>query len=171
MTSLQLVEFINHLRKQDGNAPYVELLHKDFMGKIPKVLKAVAIQFTTAFYEVNNAKRERQIAIFEKREAMLMAMSYSYDIQAVVYDAWETAEKALFERVVLIAPVVKSHVANEDYADALKVLASVRTEVDQFFAEVMVNVDEPLIRANRLGLLKSLFDLLNAVADISRLGV
>ncbi len=83
----------------------------------------------------------------------------------------EAAEKALFERVTLIAPVVKSHVANEDYADALKVLASVRAEVDQFFAEVMVNVDEPLIRANRLGLLKSLFDLLNAVADISRLGV
>jgi glycyl-tRNA synthetase beta chain len=83
----------------------------------------------------------------------------------------EPAEKALFERVVLIAPVVKSHVANEDYADALKVLASVRAEVDQFFEDVMVNVDEPLIRANRLGLLKSLFDQLNAVADISKLGV
>lgn len=83
----------------------------------------------------------------------------------------EPAEKALFERVVLIAPVVKSHVTNEDYADALKVLASVRAEVDQFFEDVMVNVDEPLIRANRLGLLKSLFDQLNAVADISKLGV
>ncbi len=83
----------------------------------------------------------------------------------------EAAEKALFERVVLIAPVVRSHVANEDYADALKVLAAVRAEVDRFFDEVMVNVDEPLIRANRLGLLKSLFDQLNAVADISKLGV
>jgi glycyl-tRNA synthetase beta chain len=71
----------------------------------------------------------------------------------------------------LIAPLVKSHVANEDYADALKVLASVRAEVDRFFDEVMVNVDEPLLRANRLGLLKSLFDQLNAVADISKLGV
>ena len=71
----------------------------------------------------------------------------------------------------LIAPVVTSHVANKDYADALKVLASVRAEVDQFFEDVMVNVDEPLIRANRLGLLKALFDQLNAVADISKLGV
>ena len=83
----------------------------------------------------------------------------------------EPAEKALFQRVVLIAPVVTSHVANKDYADALKVLASVRAEVDQFFEDVMVNVDEPLIRANRLGLLKALFDQLNAVADISKLGV
>ena len=83
----------------------------------------------------------------------------------------ESAEKALFERVTLIAPVVKSHVANADYANALKALASVRAEVDRFFDDVMVNVDEPLLRANRLGLLKSLFDQLNAVADISRLGV
>jgi hypothetical protein len=68
----------------------------------------------------------------------------------------EDAEKALFQRVLLIAPLVRSHVANEDYADALKVLASVRAEVDRFFDEVMVNVDEPLLRGNRLGLLKAL---------------
>jgi glycyl-tRNA synthetase beta chain len=83
----------------------------------------------------------------------------------------EAAEKALFERVVLIAPLVRSHVANGDYTDALRVLASVRAEVDRFFEEVMVNVDEPLLRANRLGLLKALYDQLNAVADISRLAV
>ena len=83
----------------------------------------------------------------------------------------EPAEKVLFERVVLLAPLIKSHVANEDYADALKVLASVRSAVDLFFDEVMVNVEEPMLRANRLGLLKTLFDQLNAVADISKLGV
>lgn len=83
----------------------------------------------------------------------------------------EDAEKALFERVLLIAPLVKAHVANEDYADALKVLASVRAEVDRFFEEVMVNVPEPLLRGNRLGLLKTLFEQLNAVADIAKLAL
>jgi glycyl-tRNA synthetase beta chain len=83
----------------------------------------------------------------------------------------EPAEKALFERVAQLAPLIKSHVANENYADALKALASVRDEVDRFFDDVMVNVDDAKLRANRLGLLKGLFDQLNAVADISRLGV
>ena len=83
----------------------------------------------------------------------------------------EPAEKALFERVIKLAPLVKSHVANGDYADALQALATVRAEVDSFFDTVMVNVDEPLLRANRLGLLKALFDQLNAVADISKLAV
>ena len=81
----------------------------------------------------------------------------------------EPAEKALFERVVLLAPQIESFVANHDYTDALKALAGVRAEVDRFFDEVMVMAEEPLIRANRLALLKTLSTLLNAVADISRL--
>ena len=83
----------------------------------------------------------------------------------------EAAEKALFDRVVQLAPLVTSHVDNGDYAEALLALSSVRGEVDRFFDEVMVNTDEPLLRANRLGLLKSLYAQLNAVADISRLAV
>ena len=83
----------------------------------------------------------------------------------------EGAEQALYARVQEIAPVVARHVADEAYADALKALATVRSEVDHFFDKVMVNVEDPAVRANRLGLLKALFEQLNAVADISRLGV
>jgi len=83
----------------------------------------------------------------------------------------EDAEKALFQRVIVLAPQVRSHVRNEDYADALKALAAVRVEVDLFFDEVMVNVQEPLLRNNRLGLLKALHEELNAVADIAKLTV
>jgi len=83
----------------------------------------------------------------------------------------EDAEKALYARVQALGPVVKTHVARQRYAEALKALASVRAEVDQFFDKVMVNVDDLALRDNRLGLLKALFEQLNAVADISKLGV
>jgi glycyl-tRNA synthetase beta chain len=83
----------------------------------------------------------------------------------------EDAEKALFEKVLHITPRVKSHVASEGYTEALRELATVREAVDTFFDKVMVNVDEPLLRGNRLGLLTALFEQLNAVADISRLAV
>jgi glycyl-tRNA synthetase beta chain len=81
----------------------------------------------------------------------------------------EAAEKALFERVTAITPAVRSFVANEDYADALKALAALKIEVDAFFDGVMVMAEEPLTRANRLALLRQLADLMNQVADISRL--
>jgi len=81
----------------------------------------------------------------------------------------EDAEKALFHQVVEVAPLVRSHVANEDYTDALCALAGLRAAVDQFFEDVMVMAEEPLTRANRLALLAQLAGLMNQVADISRL--
>ena len=81
----------------------------------------------------------------------------------------EDAEKALFAVVTRLAPTVASLVGNADYASALTVLAGARSEVDAFFDQVMVMTDEPLVRNNRLALLKSLGELMNQVADISRL--
>jgi len=83
----------------------------------------------------------------------------------------EEAEKALFHRLVEVAPLVRSHENNEAYTDALCALAGLRETVDRFFDGVMVMADEPLIRANRLALLDQLAGLMNCVADISRLSV
>ena len=71
--------------------------------------------------------------------------------------------------MVEVAPLVRSHVANEDYTDALCALAGLRAAVDQFFEDVMVMAEEPLTRANRIALLAQLAGLMNQVADISRL--
>ncbi len=81
----------------------------------------------------------------------------------------EDAEKALFHQVVEVAPLVRSHVANEDYTDALCALAGLRAAVDRFFEDVMVMAEEPLTRANRIALLAQLAGLMNQVADLSRL--
>ncbi len=81
----------------------------------------------------------------------------------------EAAEKALFEQLNAVAPRVRSYFDNEDYTDALRVLAGLRESVDRFFEEVMVMAEEPLIRANRLALLGALAAQMNRVADLSRL--
>ncbi|MEN6584829.1 MAG: glycine--tRNA ligase subunit beta [Sulfuricella sp.] len=81
----------------------------------------------------------------------------------------EAAERELFEVVSRLAPQVTSLLQNEDYTGALTRLAGARQAVDSFFDGVMVMADEPLIRNNRLALLKSLGDLMNQVADISKL--
>jgi glycyl-tRNA synthetase beta chain len=41
--------------------------------------------------------------------------------------------------------------------------------VDAFFDAVMVNADDPALRANRLALLAALQRAMNRVADLSRL--
>ncbi len=83
----------------------------------------------------------------------------------------EDAERALFNQLTALTPSVKSRVANEDYTNALRELAGLRGAVDSFFDKVMVMVEEPLTRRNRLALLGQLATTMNQVADISRLAV
>ncbi|MDD5297806.1 MAG: glycine--tRNA ligase subunit beta [Rhodocyclaceae bacterium] len=79
------------------------------------------------------------------------------------------AERNLFRQLNEISPQIRSLMFNEDYTGALKMLASLRAVVDTFFDQVMVNADDPAIRANRLALLAQLASLMNGVADISKL--
>ena len=103
MSSPEIVDFINESRKFDENP--IQLRHDSFMAKVPKVLGVeVAPKFIgTSFYQGNgSAKLERQIYIFPKREACLMAMSYSYDLQAQVFDRMTAMEDALKKPVTAL---------------------------------------------------------------------
>lgn len=81
----------------------------------------------------------------------------------------EPAEKALFASVGVLAPKIQSCLEAFDYGGALHLLAGMRADVDRFFDDVMVNVEDPGLRANRHALLGQLEVLMNRVADISRL--
>ena len=49
------------------------------------------------------------------------------------------------------------------------VTVALKAPVDAFFDGVMVNVDDPALRANRLALLQNLHAAMNRVADLARL--
>ena len=81
----------------------------------------------------------------------------------------EAAEVALYAAMQDIAPRALAHFDAGDYTGALQTLAALRAPVDAFFEGVMVNADALDLRLNRLGLLKTLYDAMNRVADLSRL--
>jgi len=56
-----------------------------------------------------------------------------------------------------------------NYTASLQALAVLKTPVDAFFDTVMVNAQDPALRANRLGLLAALHAAMNRVADLSKL--
>ena len=83
----------------------------------------------------------------------------------------DAAEIQLAENITQLSIVVTPLLEQRDYAGVLKILASLRESVDQFFDDVMVMVDDTAVRANRLALLHSLRSLFLNVADISQLVV
>jgi glycyl-tRNA synthetase beta chain len=81
----------------------------------------------------------------------------------------EPAERKLSEAVQTLEAQVAPLFKAGNYAEALKRLAGLRPAVDEFFDKVMVMVDDPAVRQNRLALLNRLSNLFLNVADISRL--
>ena len=81
----------------------------------------------------------------------------------------EEAEKALLARIRKARKKVQPWFAAGDYHKALTRLAGLRDDVDRFFDEVMVMVDDAPLRANRLHILRELRGLFLQAADISLL--
>ena len=81
----------------------------------------------------------------------------------------EPAEKALYEAMQRIVPQADAQFDAGDYTASLQTLAALRAPVDAFFDGVMVNAEQIDLRLNRQGLLKTLHQAMNRVADLSRL--
>jgi glycyl-tRNA synthetase beta chain len=81
----------------------------------------------------------------------------------------ERAEVELDAAVSSVRPLADAAFARGDYVSSLQALAALRAPVDAFFETVMVNAEDPGLRANRLGLLNALRILMNRVADLSKL--
>ena len=81
----------------------------------------------------------------------------------------ESAEQALYAGMQRCLPESSAQFEAGDLSASLQTLAALREPVDAFFNDVMVNADDPALKANRLALLKSLHQAMNRVADVSRL--
>lgn len=81
----------------------------------------------------------------------------------------EAAEQTLYAAMLKLKPQVDAAFVSGKFSEALKVLAQLRQDVDAFFTQVMVNAEEVQLRNNRQALLAQLHQMLNQVADISKL--
>jgi len=79
----------------------------------------------------------------------------------------EDAEQALYAIMQKLLPESEAQFKAGDYTASLQTLATLRSPVDAFFDDVMVNAEEMDLRLNRQGLLKSLHLAMNRVADLS----
>ena len=94
MSSLEIVDFINEYRAKNENNP-VQLRHADFMAKVPKVLGDKGLRNFSDTYIHHQNGQTYPCFKFPKREACLMAMSYSYELQAQIFDRMTAMEEAL----------------------------------------------------------------------------
>ncbi len=84
-------------------------------------------------------------------------------------DLKEEAERDLFSAVERERDRIHSWMAQRDYASVLQGLVNLKDPIDRLFDDVMVLVDDPQLRKNRLSLLHNVAGLFEGFADFSKM--
>ena len=154
-----------NLREQGASAQEVEAvlaLNPRLLSEVPKRLEAVRAFSTLAEAPALAAANKRVGNILKKIEGTIESKINEALLQ-------EPAEKVLAATLATIKPQADSLFERGDYTNSLKALAALKSPVDDFFDTVMVNADDPALKANRQGLLAMLHQAMNRVADLSKL--
>ncbi len=153
------------LREQGYSAQEVDAvlaLQPARLGDVPRRLAAVRAFVALPEAASLAAANKRVSNILKKVEGEVEAK-----VDAGLFK--ESAEGALYEALQAVAPKAQAAFEQGDYTGSLQALAALKAPVDAFFDGVMVNAEDPALKANRLGLLATLHAAMNQVADLSRL--
>lgn len=110
-----------------------------------------AEDLAAAYKRVNNILSKADVVSGDVNESLLQ----------------EAAEQALVKHILTLKPEIDSCYQSGSYEQALTKLAELRTDVDSFFEQVMVNAEDPALKQNRLLILSKLAAILSTTADIS----
>jgi glycyl-tRNA synthetase beta chain len=164
LTSFLFDRLSGSLREQGFSAQEVDAvlaLHPARLGQVPKLLAAVR-----AFAALPESPA---LAAANKRIGNILKKADEVDAHVNPALLKENAEQALYEVMQRLLPESEALFKAGDYTGSLQTLAALRSPVDAFFDDVMVNAEEMDVRLNRQGLLKCLHEAMNRVADLSRL--
>ena len=157
---------VGALREQGYSAQEVDAvvaLRPASWGELPKRLAAVRA-FAALPESASLAAANKRVGnILKKSDEAPVALSDGL--------LKEPAEAVLAQALQAATARAEPLFAQGDYTASLTALAVLKAPVDAFFDAVMVNADDPALRANRLALLRALHEAMNRVADLSRLAV
>ncbi len=81
----------------------------------------------------------------------------------------EPAEQNLYRRAFEIGSEFQNLRETREYREALEHMATLRPDVDQFFEEIMVMVDDEVVRDNRLTMIAQMLHAFFYIADFSEI--
>ncbi len=152
------------LREQGYSAQEVDAvlaLKPQRLGDVPKRLAAVR-----AFAALPEAPA---LAAANKRIGNILKKAPPVDPHVSEVLLQEAAEMALYGTMKSALPQADALFEAGEYTASLQSLAALRAPVDAFFDGVMVNAEQLDLRLNRQGLLQTLHNAMNRVADLSKL--
>jgi len=104
-----------------------------------------------------------------KRIANITADHRSTKVDAAKLE--NPVERRLSELSDAVSEQIDEMIAGREYRRALESFAGMAPELETFFGEVMVMVDDESLRKNRLSLLRKIGSAVNKIADVTKIVV
>ena len=110
----------------------------------------------------------RRAANIVRAEEKKDSTNYDGSAYAPELNDAEPIESALWDVLTRTESEIEEALSGEAFESAMKSLAGLRQPIDAFFDEVTVNVDDSVVRGNRLRLLARIQGVMDNVADFSK---
>lgn len=165
--SLQLHEFVRLRFENDviaGGTP-TEIVNAATSVDFSDVVDCMAR--IEALRNISNREQFSVLAGSYKRIRNIIKDNRDASVKEVLLQ--ENAEQKLYETMREVRAEVEPLVEQGRYDAALEAVLQVKEPVDDFFDKVMVMVDDPELRQNRLNLLTALGEMVLRVGDISKM--
>lgn len=159
-----------HLKEQNVRHDYIAAVFA--LGGVSDLVRLIAQVGALSSFLVSDDGANLLIAY--RRAANILRIeekkdgrSYNQDIDSALLT--EEAEIALTMRLEDVTGLVSGSINHDEFEAAGIAAATLRKPVDDFFEKVTVNAEDPDIRANRLRLLSGIRNLLDKLADLSKI--
>jgi glycyl-tRNA synthetase beta chain len=120
-----------------------------------------------AFSDLKKQPHFEPLAIAFRRVASILDKKLGGEIDPGLLN--EAEEKQLYAAFLKVRDPVLSHIKKKEFSSALEKMGEIKPSVDDFFDNVMVMVEDPALRANRLCLLRNISGLFSDLADFSKI--
>lgn len=135
---------------------------EDLLDAVARAEAVSAVRGSDEFAAIAAAfKRSKNIL----RQASVALAGQQMDAALLV----EEAERELHMAATQLAPRVEALRGERNYRAALEQIATLRPQVDRFFEQVMVMVEDERIKTNRLALINFVLDSFSSMADFSEI--
>jgi glycyl-tRNA synthetase beta chain len=142
--------------------------YDDVRDAIARAEALTAVRGSEDFIAISAAFKRMNNIIRQAYEKKVWREGFPDKIVAssLLNDPAEIALASLTER---LTPEVENLRAEHKYREALEQIATLRADVDLFFDRVMVMVDDPALRDNRLALITRVKTSFSSIADFSEI--
>ncbi len=109
-------------------------------------------------------KRAGNIVAAEEKQQQC---KFDHNVDETLFE--QDAEKTLFTAIKQVQHAIDNALKTHDFTAAMQAVSTLRSPIDQFLDDVLVNIDNEAIKHNRLRLLANIPSSLVDIADFSQL--